>query len=516
MVSLNKKVLDEDTSQDQWIFFVGLLILVSLALFLATTLRYNDSLSIDEPFTAYRVNLPLQQMLTLLWGDNQQPLYYVMLRPWRLLFGESEIALRSLSTIFFCGTVVVTSFSARTLYGSLAGLVAGALVAFSSIGLLYAATARPYMLATFFVALYCWVALYWIPGSSKQNDLLKKRDAVFILLLGLIGALGLLSHSIFIFTLAAFFISALVLSWRHAFRFGLAALAALLFFLLIWGPSFIQALSLHSQNSYYGIPGIAELLKGYGNIVGRKKSLVLLAILAFLFVTQRQAVIKFFTTRWNLFVSLIVILSVMLPVIVSQVNQVYLAARTPVIALPPLALVVAGLVILIERRWVLAATILALAATSIYYSLTQWVFPVEPQFKHQMAQVVQESECGDTIVSVGFTEGEVSYYLRTLQAPDCLVHETFPAGKEILPWEMIYIDHSADDRPQLEAEAQTLINKVARQGVNQLWILAPTRSRNAILTDILKEQTNQLFRLVEESEGCGTFNDVLLRYENLD
>jgi 4-amino-4-deoxy-L-arabinose transferase-like glycosyltransferase len=516
MLKLNNTFLNREPSLNRSIFISGLLLLVLCALFLATTLRYNDSFSIDEPYTAYRVNFPLQQMLTLMWGDNQQPLYYIMLRPWRAIFGESEIALRSLSTIFFCGTIIVTSLAGRALYGSIAGLVAGAVVAFSSLGLLYAATARPYMLLAFFVALYCWVTILWTTGSLKESRLPIREDAIYIFLLGIIGALGLLSHSIFVFTLAAFSISALALSWRYAFRFGLAVLTAIFFFLLIWGPSFIHALSLHSQNSYYGTPGIPEYLAGYANIVGRKKSLALLAVFAILFIQNKKTINTFFKMRINLLFGMVVILSVLLPVIVSQVNQVYLPIRTPIIALPALALVLAGLLVLFQRGWAVAVTILLLSAASFYYSLTQWLRPMEPQFKDQVAYVLEESECGDMIISVGMTEGEVSYYLRTLQAPDCLTHETFPAGEDDCPWEMVYVQFTTENHPDLAREAESLINMGARQGARRYWIFAPTRSGDATPTKILREKANESLKLIEETPGHGTFNDVLLYYERLN
>jgi hypothetical protein len=250
--------------------------------------------------------------------------------------------------------------------------------------------------------------------------------------------------------------------------------------------------------------------------VGRKKSLALLAILATLFFQQKQTIVTFLKVRKNLFVGVVVILSVLLPVIISQVNQVYLAIRTPIIALPVLALLLAGLLVFFKRRWAVTTTILVLAAASFYYALTQWIPPIEPQLKDQVAYVIEESECGDMIVSVDMTEGEVSYYLRTLQAPDCLVHEPFPTGKDESPWEMVYVQFTAKNRPELEVEAQALFNQAAMQGANHLWIFAPTGSGNLIPTEILREKANASLDLVEETPGCGTFNDVLLHYEALD
>src|SRR5215208_6264168 len=82
--------------------------LVSIMIFgmAQASLRLNDSLNVDEPFTANLVQLPLPQMFAAFRQDNAASPYYLLLKAWVTIFGESEIVLRSLSVLFFGATIL--------------------------------------------------------------------------------------------------------------------------------------------------------------------------------------------------------------------------------------------------------------------------------------------------------------------------------------------------------------------------------------------------------------------------
>jgi uncharacterized membrane protein len=56
----------------------------------------------DEAFSYLLAKEPISKMLPLTAGDFSPPLYYIVLHYWMSIFGTSEVALRSLSTLFFC------------------------------------------------------------------------------------------------------------------------------------------------------------------------------------------------------------------------------------------------------------------------------------------------------------------------------------------------------------------------------------------------------------------------------
>src|SRR5579859_3448765 len=86
--------------QSQRLFWVALFAIIGLGMAQAS-LRLSDSLNVDEPFTANMIRLPLDQMFLAFRQDNAPLPYYLALKLWAIIFGESEIALRSLSVISF-------------------------------------------------------------------------------------------------------------------------------------------------------------------------------------------------------------------------------------------------------------------------------------------------------------------------------------------------------------------------------------------------------------------------------
>ena len=61
----------------------------------------------DEAFSYLMARLPIHKLLWFTAQDANPPLYYLVLKVWMSVFGFSEVALRSLSFIFFWATIYV-------------------------------------------------------------------------------------------------------------------------------------------------------------------------------------------------------------------------------------------------------------------------------------------------------------------------------------------------------------------------------------------------------------------------
>ncbi|MBP9691042.1 hypothetical protein KBD81_03090 [Candidatus Woesebacteria bacterium] len=109
----------------------------------------------DEAFSYLMSQQSLLEILKTTAQDFNPPLYYLLLHYWMILFGNSEVALRSLSFVFFAGTIVllfeimlqVMKIPTRR------ALLYGILIAINPFLLSYAFEARMYMMVTFFVTL---------------------------------------------------------------------------------------------------------------------------------------------------------------------------------------------------------------------------------------------------------------------------------------------------------------------------------------------------------------------------
>jgi len=93
---------------------------------------------------------PWSAMRGALLHDTHPPLYISSLRIWRLVFGESDVAARSLSAMWSVLSVLLLFDIARWLHGRTAGLWAAALMALASPQIEYAQETRGYAM---FVAL---------------------------------------------------------------------------------------------------------------------------------------------------------------------------------------------------------------------------------------------------------------------------------------------------------------------------------------------------------------------------
>ena len=175
------------------------LILILLALGLRLYRLEAQSFWNDEGNAARAAERSLPLILAAAEGDIHPPGYYLVLHYWRAVTGESEFALRALST--FCGvlTVAVTYALGRRVGGEGIGLGGGLLAAMAPLGVYYAQEARMYALLGLLSAASSW--LLWIRLGSERQSLLIPRWAALAYILT--AAAGLYTHYAFPFVLIA-------------------------------------------------------------------------------------------------------------------------------------------------------------------------------------------------------------------------------------------------------------------------------------------------------------------------
>jgi uncharacterized membrane protein len=135
---------------------VHLLFVVGVALVVAfgIVLRFmtSSSLWLDEALTVDISRLPLHQILTALKHDGAPPAYYVLLHFWMRIFGDSDVATRSLSGVLSVITLPVAWFGARRVAGRTAAWTVVALLASAPFAVYYATEARMYSLVILLTA----------------------------------------------------------------------------------------------------------------------------------------------------------------------------------------------------------------------------------------------------------------------------------------------------------------------------------------------------------------------------
>ena len=225
---------------------------ILIILILGLTLRLislNQSLWLDEGTTALVAKMSLGNIFTkFLPGDFHPPLYYLILKYWTDVFGNSEVSLRIPSIIFGLGTVVLTYLIGKKLFDKKVGLLAGVLMTTSGLAIYYSQEARMYGLAAFLVAgaIYLFVQKKWI---------------FFSVVLALIG----LTDYISLFIVPVFF----VIGFKYWKKLALSLVPLILSFAL-WLPIFIRQIT----------SGLTVEGSGWWNILGQPtlKNLALIPV----------------------------------------------------------------------------------------------------------------------------------------------------------------------------------------------------------------------------------------------
>jgi mannosyltransferase len=110
----------------------------------------RESIWFDEGYTAWMVSHSPSEIIRLIRADTAPPLYYLLLHSWVNLFGRSEAALRSLSTVFSIITILISIPICRRLLRSPAAIAAAIwIMSLSYLLIWYAREARAYAMMGF-------------------------------------------------------------------------------------------------------------------------------------------------------------------------------------------------------------------------------------------------------------------------------------------------------------------------------------------------------------------------------
>jgi hypothetical protein len=144
-------------------------------LLLATLLRFHQidhqSLWNDEGNSLRLAQRSLPDLIAASRLDIHPPGYYVALKGWLALAGESEFALRALSAFAGVLTVACVYGLGRVLFSGGAGLVAALLVAVNAFSVYYGQEARMYAALALFAAASMLVFVRWTARPAWQLSL---------------------------------------------------------------------------------------------------------------------------------------------------------------------------------------------------------------------------------------------------------------------------------------------------------------------------------------------------------
>ncbi len=221
------------------------------------------SLWLDEGYSAWASSRGVSRLLHIIRADVSPPLYYMILRCWTSLFGDSEAAMRALSALAATACLpAVCLLSLRILDKPFSRLIAMALVAASVMQVAYAHEARCYAL----------LGLGGIVALDALHRFLHRRNGWTFGLIVLAVTFTLYLHNIAFFYLVALDVAWLILpavvSWRRRLLDLIAANALIGLLYLPWAPGLIAQLRWVQSNFWATRPTAYDFVATLSQLIG--------------------------------------------------------------------------------------------------------------------------------------------------------------------------------------------------------------------------------------------------------
>jgi hypothetical protein len=175
---------------------VGIAVVAVVALGVILRFTTHSALWLDEALTVDRARLPFSQIAGSVKQDGAPPLYYYLLHFWMRLFGQSDLATRSLSGVIGVITLPVAWLAGNRFGGRRVAWATLVLLASAPFAVYYSTEARMYGLIIFLTA--CgFLALHRALQTPRPGNLVATAVVTAALLytqywsLYLVGVVGL-------------------------------------------------------------------------------------------------------------------------------------------------------------------------------------------------------------------------------------------------------------------------------------------------------------------------------------
>jgi mannosyltransferase len=393
----------------------------------------SASLWSDEIFSRYYADIfGLHYLLTDgLSSEPTPPTYYLLLRGWMALWGDSEAALRSLSAVASTLCIPVTYFLGRELFGRSQAVVGALLFALCPLSLYFAQEARVYTLLMLAATIVLWAAAVF------QRNPRSVRAAVFY---ALFATLCLYLHATGVLFVAA--CGAAV--WLFLLMQGAGGRQAWLkwtalnaFVLLLGMPYFVHAMAASHGGGLDWMPKMSIRTLVYSTSIVVSGELTpypwpgfLLAAAVFgtlvLSLLLHRLPIRASVTLIGvpgLFVALVSLLSIARPI---------LLPRVLVWTVVPLCLIAASQLLLPGRaRYAVLLSLLAAFGTGLFFQMTMPGSDKEPWRESMRAMSPQLERADLVVLSPLFDPMVLKYYaprVKNVRLWDASLHPTIMNG----------------------------------------------------------------------------------------
>lgn len=231
-------------------------LIATLVAGVAFRLHSGSALWLDEALTVNIAGVPLADLPDRLRHDGSPPLYYALLHLWMRAFGDSDVAVRSMSSVFAVATLPAAYLAGlRIARDRVTALYAVALLAASPFAIRFATEARMYALIMLLTAV----------GIVVVDRALERPTVARLLPLVAVSAALVMTHYWTSFVVVA--TTGVVLLFRRARRVAAATLAGAALAVLPWLPVLLYQMK-HTGTPWAAAPGLHVALAAVTDYAG--------------------------------------------------------------------------------------------------------------------------------------------------------------------------------------------------------------------------------------------------------
>lgn len=464
----------------------------ALAVCLYLTYGVERSLWLDEANSVLIAQGSPHQIVDALSQDVSPPLYYFFLSGWMRLFGNSEIALRIPSMLFYLAGIYVIWLAGRRLLGPEGGAVAAFLYAINPIAGRQAQNVRMYTMLSLEVAVS--LVVFSVLVMDKE-----RRTTRWFLLFGLISFIGLNTHYWFAFVLVAYACWVLA-TWRSWSAKELLLLGAVTVvpFAVVNLPMFLRQSRLPSTEwtPSPSVPVIFEALEvGFGLVPFHRFTKILFAAVLLAPILWAFMKHRCHWTRMNRHAALLLgccyAISLAIPLLISFKRPIFYLGRYDIITVPYFVLLVGAALVVLPARPRLIFQLMAavLCAGGFAYAVGDspadgWLKTLDtvPLGDRTAAQIIcNESAPGDFVIYTGVSRAAVSFYLQRLQCSQKVKEVSYPEEIEHhLGWVEPTRNYSREPAIRRQAEDAADLAYSLRARIFLLYDVKPSLSSGIV------------------------------------
>jgi uncharacterized membrane protein len=169
----------ESVIERYFIAFVAAAALLMMAI--GVSIGLNQSVWFDEGYSIMVAQQSVSEVISLVTVDAHPPLYYLLLKVWMAMFGESELALRGSSILAGGVSVVVLAFLLKDLFSKRIALLALPFV-----------VAAPFLVRYLFeIRMYAFVMLIGLLATWVMVRAWRTKQTKWWIVYGLLVAIGM-------------------------------------------------------------------------------------------------------------------------------------------------------------------------------------------------------------------------------------------------------------------------------------------------------------------------------------